>query len=145
MRFWDSSSLGSLFLEEPRSIRCRRVLREDDRVTAWFFTPVELEAAMTRAHRGLRVTDQELDRTREQLRRTMRLWALVRCTPEVQTIAEGVARQHGLRGADSLQLAAALSWVEGRTKNRQFVTGDAALAEAADLEGFTVVETPNSP
>jgi hypothetical protein len=46
--------------------------------------------------------------------------------------------KYPLRAADSLQLAAALTWSNKRPAKRSFVSADQRLAEAARVVGFTV-------
>ena len=46
---------------------------------------------------------------------------------------------HPLRAADAFQLAAALQWCGGRTKDVGFVSFDARLREAGYREGFTLL------
>jgi predicted nucleic acid-binding protein len=49
-------------------------------------------------------------------------------------------RIHALRAADAIQLAAALEWTGPLPdSSATLVTLDRKLAEAADLEGFTVL------
>ena len=48
---------------------------------------------------------------------------------------------HPLRAADALQLGAALVVAENRTAPLTFVTFDRRLAEAAEREGFEVLES----
>lgn len=47
-------------------------------------------------------------------------------------------RTHPLRAADALQLAAALSLVQGGVAGLVFLTADLRLAEAAEIEGLGV-------
>ena len=44
-----------------------------------------------------------------------------------------------LKAADSLQLAAALTWCDNRPSGRTFLCGDKRLAEAAKAVGFSIV------
>jgi predicted nucleic acid-binding protein len=49
-------------------------------------------------------------------------------------------RIHSLRAADAIQLAAALEWSGSLPdSSATLVTLDRRLAEAADLEGFTIL------
>jgi len=45
-----------------------------------------------------------------------------------------------LRFADSLQLAAALTWCQDRPSRRTFISGDERLSKGAIAAGFSVVE-----
>jgi predicted nucleic acid-binding protein len=46
-----------------------------------------------------------------------------------------------LKAADSLQLAAALTWTSDRPRNRAFISGDAQLLDAAAQLGFQTHKT----
>ncbi len=50
----------------------------------------------------------------------------------------GISAKHGLKAADSLQLAAALLWCQELPKNKDFVSGDVKLLEVAEDVGFTI-------
>ena len=51
MRFWDSSALLPLLVDEPARERLIALLEEDAEVLAWWGTPVEIASA-SRALRG---------------------------------------------------------------------------------------------
>jgi hypothetical protein len=48
--------------------------------------------------------------------------------------------RYPLRGADSLQLAAALTWCQARPAGRNFICGDQRMSEAARSAGFAVLD-----
>jgi len=66
-------------------------------------------------------------------------WIEVLPSEEVRRLAERLLGLHPLRAADSLQLAAALTWCNHHTRGRAFICDDAALREAAEKEGFTTI------
>ena len=74
-----------------------------------------------------------------------RLDALAQAWQEVQPIARirqtaiRLLRVHGLRAADALQLAAALTVAEDQPASLQLVTLDERLGQAAEREGLKVV------
>ncbi len=136
MRFWDSSALVPLVVEEPGSAAYRRVLRQDDRVAIWILTRVEIVCALRRKAR-----DGDLDPgpLTDSLRRMQRLatsWTEIEQVGVVRDHAERLVAVHPLRSADALQLGAALAMAQGRPRGRSFVTGDSRLAAAAEAEGF---------
>lgn len=53
--------------------------------------------------------------------------------------AERLLAAHALTAADACQLAAALVLADDRPKRRALVCRDARLADAAEVEGFSVV------
>ena len=65
-------------------------------------------------------------------------WIEVEPTDPVREMAKRLIRVHGLRSADSLQLAAALIACGNRPAGHHFLTGDQVLKVAAGKEGFLV-------
>jgi predicted nucleic acid-binding protein len=58
----------------------------------------------------------------------------------VRVTARRLLRVHNLRAADSLQLAAALVASEGHPASLEIVSLDDRLIDAAQREGFTVLD-----
>lgn len=139
MRFWDSSALVSVMLEEPRSRRCRELLRADSGIVVWAFTRVEIVAAIRRRRRERAITDREASEATDRLDRSTARWNEVVELSPVRDRAERLLAVHPLRAADALQLAAALYATRERPRRRAFVTSDDLLAEAAADEGFDVI------
>jgi predicted nucleic acid-binding protein len=138
LRFWDSSALVPLVLEEARSPTCRATARGDRDAIVWMFTETEVLAAIHRARLANRLSDDEVGTAERRLERLARAWKVVVDAPTVQKEAREVIRRHRIRAADSLQLAAALLWAKGRPKGRGFVVADHDLALAATADGFDV-------
>jgi len=57
----------------------------------------------------------------------------------IRQAAIRLLRVHGLRGADALQLGAALAVAEDQPASLQVVTLDDRLAQTAEREGFRIV------
>lgn len=138
MKFWDSSAIVPLCLKQPTSTRVEAVYGEDEQLVVWWGTPVECGSAFARLRR-----EGILDLAAEEaalgtLDRLTRAWFEVQPTPVLRHHALRLLRVHPLRAADALQLAAALTWVEGPDMG-ELVTFDEALAAAARLEGISVV------
>jgi len=140
MRFWDSSAVIPLLLEQPMSERARGLLAEDPDVVIWWATPIECASAFARLRREDLLTEAqeaEASRSMEQLRVG---WFEMLPGDQVRAQAMRVLRLHALGAADSLQLAAALEW-SGSPATGTLVTFDARLASAAEREGFSVLGT----
>ena len=59
MRFWDTSALLPLLVDEPARERLLGLLEEDSEVLAWWGTPVEIASAVARREReGLLTADE---------------------------------------------------------------------------------------
>lgn len=141
MRFWDSSAVIPLLLEQPMSERARRLLAEDPDVVIWWATPIECASAFARLRREELLTEAqeaEASRSMEELRGG---WFEMLPGDQVRAQAIRVLRLHPLRAADSVQLAAALEWT-GTPAKGTLVTFDTRLASAAEREGFSVLGRP---
>ena len=135
MRFWDSSALVPLCLEQPRSAQAKRLLREDKELVVWWGSVVECASALARLHRDGMLTSAEERSARSLLEELSASWFEIQPGAGVRDQAMRVLRLHPLRAADSLQLAAALEWT-GPRANGQFITFDDRLRLAAEREGF---------
>jgi predicted nucleic acid-binding protein len=139
VRFWDTSAIVPLVLEEPSSSACRRTFRVDPRVAVWYFTRVELSSAVRRRARAREITSAEESLALDRVERLSTRWTYVAEFGLVRDRAERLLGIHTLRTADALQLAAALVLVGDRPRHRQFVVNDGPLADAATAEGFDVI------
>ncbi|MSP62892.1 MAG: PIN domain-containing protein [Myxococcales bacterium] len=138
MRFWDSSALVPLVVEEPSSPACRRLYRSDPGVMVWVLTRVEMISAVQRRNREGELRGPAADSCRRVDRLAARWQEMVELGP-ARDRAERLLAAHPLRAADAMQLAAALVLWDERPKGRPFVTLDSALATAARAEGFEVI------
>ena len=138
MRFWDTSGILPLFVEERASQAARRLFADDPTVTVWWGTPVECSSATARLRReGVLSTADEAE-TLRLIARLQQVWVEVQPSEELRSVAQRLLRVHSLRGSDALQLAAALTWAGG-AETAALVTLDERLALAARLEGFRVL------
>ena len=139
MRFWDSSAIVPLFVEEPRSKACRALLRADRSQLVWCLTRTEVTSAVWRLARDGVFSTDDVRSVDARLARLAARWHAITAVEPVRELAERALRVHALRAADALQLAAALVAVERRPSGRPFVVADALLGLAAEREGFDVV------
>ena len=139
MRFWDSSAVVPLLLEEPATSAIRPLLRQDAAMIAWRLTGTEVVSALWRRRR----LDELDEATRREAETGLAVlesrWTSVEDAAHVDRRARRLLATHPLRAADALQLAAALVACDERPDVLPFVTLDERLAEAARREGFTVV------
>ncbi len=135
MRFWDSSALVPLCVEEPSSRIVRAFLRQDVMMVVWWGSPVECWSAFARRRRegGLTVKQEEAARTR--LRILQEAWVEISPGDSLRAHAARLLRLHPLGSGDALQLAAALVWA-GSPPSGEVVTLDRRLSEAARQEGL---------
>jgi predicted nucleic acid-binding protein len=138
LKFWDSSAILPLLLDERTSASVAAVYEDDERQIVWCLTEVEAVSALARRERqGGRPVDVE--RARTTLKILSERWEEVTSVESVRTRAIRLLGTHGLRAADALQLAAALVFCDERTESLPFVCLDDRLAEAARKEMFPVL------
>jgi predicted nucleic acid-binding protein len=140
VRFWDTSALVPLILEEPASRACRRELRADPGMVVWILTRVEVISALRRRARDASLTAAEAATALRRLEERAARWTEVEAVADVRLRAERLLGLHPLRAADALQLGAALTFFGDVPRGRVFLTRDRELAAAAAREGFTIVE-----
>jgi predicted nucleic acid-binding protein len=138
MRFWDSSAVVPLLVQQAQSDLATRWLEQDGQVATWTLTPVEVASALWRL-----VRDGELAEATalEADQRAQEFSAAAHTVVDVEAVklaARRLLRVHPLRAADAAQLGAALLWAGGRPHDRVVHTFDERLARAARREGFVV-------
>ena len=139
MRFWDSSALAPLIVEEPSSKPMRDLADDGRRIVVWWAASVECASAVARRER---TGDLEPDGASEAFATLASLggdWSEVPPMDRLRDDARRIVRVHDLRAADALQLAAARTATEQRPAMLEFVTLDERLALAARREGFPVL------
>ena len=139
MKFWDTSALVPLFLDETDSGRVRSLLGRDPAVLVWWGTRVECTAVVARS-----VREKRLDAATERLARERQADLFARVAEvapgeDVRERAERLLAVHALRSADALQLGAALIWARERPARLEFVCLDGRLRGIARREGFAVL------
>lgn len=138
MKFWDTSAVVPLVLDQEASAAVRRVLASDGEMAVWWGTVVECASATARLRREDRLTVVEESRVLDLLGELRKSWYEVLPSSDLQAEAIRLLRVHSLRAADALQLAAARVWA-GSPAEGELVTFDERLVHAARLEGFRVI------
>lgn len=138
MRFWDSSALVPLLVEQPASSRAADWFSKDGAVVLWTLTSVEVVSALRRLVRERAIREESARRAEARMEQLILVSHLVLDVPAVKRLAARLLRLHALRAFDALQLGAATHWAEAHPEGRILHTLDARLALAARREGFTV-------
>ncbi len=141
MRFWDTSSLIPLTVQESTSALTDQILREDVGIVVWWATEAECVGALAKKFRDERFTDEQVDESLERLAVLIDNWAEIQPTNETRVRAERLLFAHDIKTADAMQLAAALLWCGDDPRTAEFVCQDRSLRTAARREGFTVLPT----
>jgi predicted nucleic acid-binding protein len=139
MRFWDTSALLPLLVDEPARERLMALLEEDSEVLAWWGTPVEMASALARCERELLLTADQVAAALDAARVLAEGWHEIVPSDGVRRTAERLLRTHPLRAADALQLAAAVIAADHDPTSLEIVCLDDRLRAAARREGFTVL------
>jgi predicted nucleic acid-binding protein len=140
VRFWDTSAIVPLVVQEPRAVAVRQALRDDPRLIVWWATLAECVSAISRLEREGALTATEAARGLANLRDAHQSWGEIEPGDRLRDIAIRLLRTHPLTTADALQLAAAITAADGEPRSLPFVTLDDRLARAAEREGFPVLE-----
>lgn len=136
MRFWDSSAVVALLVEESPSQAAVGLLKLDPAIVVWWATPTECVSGLARREREGALAAEELTEALQRLDALTTAWQEVVAREPVRAAARRMLRVHPLRAADALQLAAATIVAEGAPTTLEFVTLDQRLAAAAHKEGF---------
>jgi uncharacterized protein len=138
VRFWDTSGIVPLLLEQDATPGVVELLAEDRGMAVWWGTSVECASAAARLRREERITVADEEHVLSLLGRFRDGWLEILPSDEVRSRASRLLRIHALKAADALQLAAAQVWA-GEVAGAELVTFDERLALVARLEGFRVL------
>lgn len=131
-----------LVVREATSTSIARLLRDDAEIVVWWGTWTECATAISRLRREDRLIEETEEQARTRIDRLAESWAEIPPVNEMRLLAALLSKQHPLKTADTLQLAAALRWCEGDTADASFVCLDDRLRRAATDEGFHVLPEP---
>jgi predicted nucleic acid-binding protein len=145
VRFWDSSAIVPLAVEQASSGEAERWAAEDPDVVVWTLTRVEAVSALRRLVREESLLEAEAHRAERVLGEILSRAHAVADVERVKEAACRLLRVHALRAADALQLGAALAWADGAPRGLVVHTLDRRLGLAAEREGFEVVGVVSGP
>lgn len=137
MRYWDSSALVSLCLEERETPALRSLV--DEGIVTWAGSRVEIASAIERRTREGALSPKGRLQAMNALAELSDYWTEIHSVASVCERAVRLLATHPLRAADAMQLAAALLAVSERPRGQSFVCMDQRLREAAAREGFAVL------
>jgi len=139
MIFWDASAIIPLCIEEPQSSIVKGILKKDNSMVVWWGSIIECHSAFARLRRAGAFSDKEEDQMKHLLSILSEAWTEVDPGEDLRNLASRLLLLHPLRAADSLQLAAALVWVNKTPRKNHFVCLDNRLRDAARKEGFVLM------
>jgi hypothetical protein len=139
VKFWDSSAVVSLVVQQKATAAMRGVALGDPLMLVWWGTGVECASALARLEREGALDSAGVAAAFGQLSALGAGWQEIDAGDLVRQTATRLLRVHPLRAADALQLAAAFVAADGLPPTLELVTLDERLAVAAHKEGFPVV------
>lgn len=139
MKYWDSSALVALLVQNKATARVNRIAKKDQEIASWWGTKVECVSAIARLARQGDLDGSEANRILERLDAWSEDWEEIQPGERIREVAIRCLRMHSLRAADALQLAAAWIASEHKPSTLEFMTLDDRLSEAAAKEGFRVL------
>ena len=139
MRFWDSSAIIPLIVEESASARMRDLYESDRGMLVWWGTLVECRSGLARRERAGTISDETGNEAMRAFRELADYWTEVEPVEAVRAAALRLLGVHDLRAADSAQLAAAVVARSESPGPLQFVCLDRRLSLAASKEGLDAV------
>lgn len=139
MKFWDSSALVPLVVEEPVTSAVVGLYRDDPLMLVWWGAETECVSALARLERQRAIAPDSLMQALERLRALKSTWQEIQPVELLKETAIRLLRMHNLRAGDALQLAAAIVASEHRPSSVGFVCLDERLTIAAQREGFNVI------
>jgi predicted nucleic acid-binding protein len=147
--FFDTSGLVKRFSRETGTAWTIDLLKPSSGNTIYIarITAVEVVSALTRRTRGGSLTASQSTKAIQRFERSLfGRHAIVEIRPTLVNRAMLLAKIHGLRGYDAVQLAAALTANDERLSVSApaltLISADTALNAAASLEGLAV-DNPN--
>ena len=139
MKYWDSSALVVLHVDQAATAPVRDLFRSDPQILTWTLSEIEIRSALMRLAREGALGPGELQ---EAIVRVDEFWQGVHVVSLVEAVKQRARRLlgvHPLKAADSMQLAAALTAAYDDPRGQQFVCLDHTLSDAARREGFAVL------
>ncbi len=139
MKFWDTSAIVPLLVEEPLTLAIMGLYRQDPVMLVWWGSEMECVSALSRLERQGALSPDTLAQAFERVRALKSMWHEIQPLEILKETAIRLLRVHQLRAGDALQLAAAIVASEHRPSSLGFVCLDERLKIAAQREGFNVI------
>ena len=138
MKFWDSSAIVPLIVDEEETDYCLNTLSDDQDMLIWCLSKVEVISALCRLVREESLTETEFQKAKKHLNDIVEHSHEVTVIQKVRNRALRLLEVHPLRAADACQLASALVATQEEPDILALVCFDQRLMKAAIKEGFVV-------
>ncbi len=141
MKFWDSSAIVPLLVEEKETDYCLKTISDDKEMLIWCLSGLEVMSALCRRAREGSLNAHYFQATKRHLKDLVERAYEVKASEQVKQRAARLLEVHPLRAADACQLASALVATHEDPDRLVIVSFDQRLKNAAIKEGFTVNPT----
>lgn len=141
MKFWDSSAIVPLLVEEAASEHLVSLRKADWKMAVWWGTETECVSALARREREGHLVRAQVAGAECLLERVLKSAHVVLPCQEIRNTARRLLLTHPLRAGDALQLSGAILFAGPQVRDLSFVTLDHNLAACAEREGFPVPTT----
>ncbi|RTG98768.1 PIN domain-containing protein [Thermus scotoductus] len=138
MRFWDTSALVPLLVQEKATPWAESLLSQDPEVVVFWLAEAEATSALNRRRREGALSEKGYKQAKERLSRLRDSWHEVLPTEAVKRQAIKFLELYPLRTLDALQLGALWVFSEGNPLGTRLVSLDLRLIQAAEQVGFPV-------
>ena len=138
MKFWDSSAIVPLSVDEEETDYCLNTLSEDHEMLVWCLSSVEVVSALCRRHRERFLGEVDFQKAKRRLHDFLNPSFEVTSINQVRNRALRLLEVHPIRAADACQLASALVATKEDPSRLKIVCFDQRLMRAAAKEGFIV-------
>lgn len=139
MKYWDSSAILPLLVEEADTERQESLLREDPQIVTWWASKIECASALNRLFRQGALDRDGISQALLDLETLASRWLEIQATERLRRRAIRLLRVHTLRAADAMQLAASLIAADENPQHLPFICSDMRLAVVAEREGFPIL------
>ena len=143
MKFWDSSAIVPLVVDEEETDYCLKTLSDDQEMLIWCLSRLEVMSALCRRVREGVLNERYFLEAKRHLNDLVEHAYEVKAIEKVRQRALRLLEVHPLRAADASQLASALVATQEDPDRLVMVCFDQQLNNAAIKEGFIVNPVKN--
>ena len=139
MRYWDSSALVPLIVEQDASATVASLIISDAGIATWWGSVAECTSAISRLERIGELDTDGAELSLRKLEFLRRQWHEIEPSEPVRKAALRALRLHPLAAADAFQAGAVTVFAGGESSETEVICLDSRLGDSLRREGFTVL------